>query len=243
MATTVPVPQPIEPPPRSTGDAQNDYPLLVNWLQRAYLNILQAVTYINEQVTAPDFDPTNLPDPATATVASAQQTANDAYALADQADGKADDAQADADSAQTTATAAQTTANSAQTDATNALSAANTAQTDATTALSNASTALSTANSAQSLANTNAAVLARLVSGTTTISDANSSATVTFGSAQPDTAYTVNVQAKSSSGSPAIDSFVVTSKTYTTGNFGFTIGAAPGVGNSVTYEWQLIRNT
>lgn len=243
MATTVPVPQPLEPPPRSTGDAQNDYPLLLNWLQRAYQNILQAVQYINQQVTAPDFDPTNLPDPATATTASAQQTANDAYVLAGQAEDKAEAAQTDADTAQTTATTAQTTANTAATDATNALAAASTAQTDATTALSNASTALSTANSAQSLANTNAAVLARMVSGTTTVSDASTGATVTFGSAQPDTAYTVNVQAKSSTGGPSIDSFVVISKTYATGNFSFTIGAAPGVGNSVTFEWQLIRIT
>ncbi len=243
MATTVPVPQPIEPPPRSTGDAKNDYPLLLNWLQRAYQNILQAVTYINEQVTVPDYDTTNLPAPGTATTASAQKTANDAYTLADQADGKADTAQAAADAAQVDADAAQATAGSAQTDATNALAAASTAQTNANTALTNANAAVSTANAAQSSVTNVANVLARMVSGTVTISGTNSSATVTFSSAQPDTAYTVNVQAKTSSGTISIDSFVVVSKTYTTGNFSFTIGAAPGVGNSVTFEWQLIRNT
>ena len=167
----VQLPRILEPPPKSTGDAQNDYPLLINWIYRAYQNIQQIAFYIKGQVDTPEFNPSDLPDPATATTASAQETANNAYTLASQ----------------------------------------------------------------------NRGVLRSLISGTVTISELDDSATFTFSSAQSDTAYTVILQPKESVGSPGIDSFIVKSKTYTTSGFTFTIGAAPGEDNSVTFEWQLIR--
>lgn len=167
----VKLPRILEPPPKSTGDAQNDYPLLINWIYRAYQNIQQIAFYIQGQVDVPEFNPSDLPDPASATTASAQETANNAYTLASQ----------------------------------------------------------------------NRGILRSFITGTVTVSEGATTGSVTFASAQSDTAYTVILQAKDSAGSPAIDSFIVKSKTYTTAGFTFTIGAAPGEDNSVTFEWQLIR--
>jgi hypothetical protein len=130
MADTVNLPNVLEPPPRSTGDATKDFPLLLKWIWTAYLNIRQIMLYVKSQVETPEFNPVDLPDPATATISGAQQTANEAYTLADQAKTAADAAQVDADAAQSAATAAQTDADTAATDAASALSAANAAQSD-----------------------------------------------------------------------------------------------------------------
>lgn len=97
---TVPIPRTLENPPRTTGNVQADLPILVDWLWRAYQVITQSVTYINAQINSADIEFANLPDPNNTTLAQAQQTANDAYSLANQADGKADDNADDIDTLQ-----------------------------------------------------------------------------------------------------------------------------------------------
>jgi len=195
----VPIPSPLETPPMTTGNIQQDMPLLINWFWRAYQVISQSVSYINSQITNPAFSVANLPDPASTTLAQAQTTANNAYNLA----------------------------NTANVEATN-----NTA--------SIAALHISTINSEISALQT---LWSDLLSGTFTMSDATVAEITTFGTPQADTAYRVIVQAVSSTGSPASGAFTVVSKVYTTTDFTVTMLSAPGGGNSVTYEWQLIRNT
>ena len=219
---TVTIPKPLEPPPRSTGDPQGDYPLLLNWLYRAYQIISQSVSYINQQTQIPTYSAIDLPDPLTATVSGAQKTANDAYTIANTADTEAKAAQTTANTAQTAASTAQTAANAAQTTANSAVSAAATAQSDITVL---------------------DAVRARNISGTVTVSGLSTGATITFPSAQPDTNYTIIIQAYTSAGAPTTDSFVIGTKSYTVNNASFTLRAAPALGNSVSFDWQLIRNT
>lgn len=84
--TSATLPRQLESPPRSTGNAVRDFPLIIDWLWQTYLVIKQCVDYINSQINDnPDLDINDLPDPATSTVAQAQQTANQAYVLAQQA--------------------------------------------------------------------------------------------------------------------------------------------------------------
>lgn len=72
----------LETPPRTSGNAQNDIPLLVDWMYKLYLTMKSAIDFINGQVKEnPNLELTELPDPATSTIAQAQQTANDAYIL------------------------------------------------------------------------------------------------------------------------------------------------------------------
>lgn len=173
--TTLPVPIPatLETPPRTTGNIQQDLPILINWFWRAYQVITQSVAYINSQVSNPEFNVANLPDPSNTTLAAAQTTANNAY----------------------------------------------------------------------NLANTASKRLDGQITGTFPISDTNVGATITFTTPQLDSNYRIEVQAVSSSGTPIIDSFVVAQKTYTATSFTVTMFGAPGAGNTVNYEWQLIRNT
>jgi hypothetical protein len=89
------------PPPRTTGDSESWLAAFAQWAWSFYQAIVLENLYVTraEQASAGDFDPTTLPDPSSASAASAQQTANEAYALADQADGKADTAQDAAETA------------------------------------------------------------------------------------------------------------------------------------------------
>lgn len=50
----IPVQSPLETPPRTTGNAQQDFPQIIDWFWKAYLVINQAITYINTQITAID---------------------------------------------------------------------------------------------------------------------------------------------------------------------------------------------
>jgi len=176
-----PIPRQLESPPRTTGNIQQDIPLIVDWMFRCYQIIQQAVNYINGQIQDNgDITATDLPNPQTSTVAQAQTTANQAYTIAT-------NAQKDADALE--------------------------------------------------------AIVARNVSGTVTVSDASTGATVNFGTTQPNTNYTVNIQAKSITGVPVSDAYIITGKTYATGNFSFTIKDAPAPGNSITFEWHLARIT
>ena len=183
-----PIPRTLETPPRSTGNAQKDFPIMIDWFYRAYQVIQAAVNFINGQVTEnPDLDVTNLPDPATSTIAQAQTTANQAYALAVESSDATETAQTEIDALETK--------------------------------------------------------FAANVDGTVTISDAAVGDTVAFAAAQADTNYTVMIQAKSITGAPATGAYTKQTKTYATGNFSFTLVAAPGAGTSITFDWQLVRNT
>lgn len=44
---SVPIPRTLEPPPRSTGNASLDLPILLDWFYRAYQVIQESVDYIN----------------------------------------------------------------------------------------------------------------------------------------------------------------------------------------------------
>ena len=77
-----PLPRTLETPPRTTGNAQQDLPILIDWFWKAYLVIGEAVNYINNTVSPSITVVANLPDPDGTTLAQAQQTANDAFSLA-----------------------------------------------------------------------------------------------------------------------------------------------------------------
>lgn len=173
-STYASLPSTLEAPPRTTGNSQQDFPLVVDWMWKAYQIINQSVSYISSQVEGnDDISLTNLPDPLTSTIAVAQQTANAAYTYAN---------------------------------------------------------------------NIATKIEAGLVKGTVAISDANTSGSVTFSDAQTDTEYVIMLQAKSVSGSPASGAYTISSKTYSTTGFSFSILVAPGVGTSVTFDWQLVRD-
>lgn len=190
-----PIPRTLETPPRSTGRPELDFPILIDYVYRAYQVIVQSVNYINAQVQDnPNLNVNDLPDPGNTTLAQAQTTANLAYALADQADVKADALDTRLDTAEPKITTLENRLNGFITD-------------------------------------------------TFTISEAFTGVSVTFGTAQPDDNYRVLIQAKSFTGTPAIGAFIIASKTYNAADFSVTLYQAPGTGASVTYEWQLIRNT
>lgn len=103
--------------------------------------------------------------------------------------------------------------------------------------------AQSTANEAYNLASTATSRLDGFLTGTFTMGAADVGGSVSFNVDQQDNEYRVFLQALSDTGAPPLDAYVVIAKTYTTSGFSFTMGAVPGVGCSVTWEWQLIRNT
>lgn len=45
MATIQP-PEPLEAPPRTTGNAQQDFPIIIDWMWKAYQVINASVEYI-----------------------------------------------------------------------------------------------------------------------------------------------------------------------------------------------------
>lgn len=148
---TVPsAPETLIEPPRSTGDVQQDYPLMLDWFYSAYQNIVQAVAYMKAVRE-------ELVDINTAAIA------------------------------------------------------------------------------------TNDALLAAQVKGSVTVSNTSTGETVTFDDEQADADYIIIMQAISISGAPAAASLVISSKTYATTGFSFTVAQAPGAGTSVTYEWQIMR--
>lgn len=163
----------LETPPRTTGNAQQDLPILIDWFWRAYQVISQAINYINTQVDPAIVTVANLPDPNGTTLAQAQQTANDAF----------------------------------------------------------------------SLATNNKLRLDGFISGTFSTVDTDTGVVVTFGTAQADTSYRVIVQPTGFVGTPPAAAFAVAQKTYTTADFTVIMLDVPGVGNTVNWEWQLIRNS
>ncbi len=143
----------LETPPRSTGQVETDYPLLVDWMYKAYQTVKSAVDYINAQ----------------ADHAGIVQNAADIATLQGRLDG--------------------------------------------------------------------------FIADSITLADANTGAAITFGTPQADADYRIEVQPTAFTGVPASGAFIITSKTYTAAGFSFTISSAPGAGTTVSYDWQLIRNT
>lgn len=172
------------PPPRFTGDPKQDLAALIHWVNDFFrAAVLEGFFFSRVNQSDPeDVVVTDLPDPASTNLATAQQTANDAYLLAQQAREDAEAAQDDAD------------------------------RTD------------------------------NWDTGTVSVADAATGNTVTFSTAQPDTSYIVMIQVKGFTGSPPIGATQVITKTYNTGNFSFTVNQAPGTGNTVNFEWLLVRN-
>jgi len=183
----VPIPRRLEHPPRSVGNAEQDLPIMIDWFWEAYQVILSSTNYINSQINNPEFSVANLPDPTEATTASAQQTANEAFNLAN--------------------------------------------------------TATNNINATLELANESIERLNNFISGTFTISETDVGSQVIFTDPQPDNDYRVIVQPISFTGTPPIDAFVVETKTYNANSFDVIMSRDPLVGNSITFEWQLIRNT
>lgn len=74
----------IPQPPNFTGVLQEDVRRCIDYLHKLYeVAFVQGeVLTEGEQSESGDFDPTDLPDPASTTLAQTQQTANEAYALA-----------------------------------------------------------------------------------------------------------------------------------------------------------------
>lgn len=166
----------LETPPRTTGNAQADLPILIDWFWKAYLIISDAVDYINAQVAPTVTAVANLPDPNGTTLAQAQQTANDAFALATDNKGRLDG----------------------------------------------------------------------FISGEFDIADTDVGIELTFTSAQEDTDYRVWIQAVDTvNGGAAIPNgaYIVKEKTYATDKFTVIMASSPGTGNTITFEWQLIRNS
>ncbi len=74
------------PPPRLTGNTAGDLQVLAGWLWDFYRSAILQGFFLNVQnqgqAGGGDDPPPNLPDPAATNLAQAQQTANDAYLLA-----------------------------------------------------------------------------------------------------------------------------------------------------------------
>ena len=71
-------------PPRISGDWTRDANVVMNYIQDLVNVLIRTDQFLQAAAESEtgDFDPGSLPDPATATVASAQQTANAAFTLA-----------------------------------------------------------------------------------------------------------------------------------------------------------------
>lgn len=184
------------PPPQSTGNPQQDLPLIVNWMYLLYQILQVNGSFVTQasQVNAQTFDPNTLPDPNGTNLATAQDTANKAYALAE-----------------------------------NAVSTANAATT--------------TANAAQAQVTALAAIINKWVVGTITISASATGGTHTFATAQADTSYIVLPICVSTTGTPDPGSNTIEGITKGTSNFTINLAAAPNTGNSVTFDFIVMRFT
>lgn len=165
------------PPPRLTGTPERDVAILLSWINDFYRVVVREGYFLQtaEQFDADGIDGDLVVDPATASIATAQNTANEAYILAGAAKTQAD-------------------------------------RTDA-----------------------------GLLSGTVTISDTATTGVVTLAEALADTAFHAILVPSASTGTPAAGSRDVVTIVNATTGFTVTLGAAPGAGNSVTFNWLLHR--
>lgn len=84
-------------------------------------------------------------------------------------------------------------------------------------------------------------VKANNLRGSVTISDANTTAAVSFATAETDTSFFVIVSATVSAGTPAAGSTRCYVTNQATSGFTINLEAAPGAGNSVRVSWFIIR--
>ena len=79
-------------PPRATGQPDVDAGNMVNWAWDVFrvFELENAFLKAVDQSASGEFDPSSLPDPASTTLAQAQDVANNAYVLADAARAIAD---------------------------------------------------------------------------------------------------------------------------------------------------------
>lgn len=185
-STTTPSTQgsiPVPPqPPRMTGDVEADVKSIAYWLNQfyQYAFLQNAVLTVEGQSQAGTFDPTTLPDPASSTVAKAQDTANRAFILANAGKVESD------------------------------------------------------------------GLLRRVIaSGQFTVIGAATSpaAVLPLPVTEPDLNYQVIAMATGSTGAPVTSSLIVSSVAKTTTTFLPTLAAAPGAGNSVTFDYFVVRNS
>lgn len=81
------------------------------------------------------------------------------------------------------------------------------------------------------------------IAGTASITGAATTATVTFGTAEPDTSYNIYLTPAVSGGTPAAGSLRASAPIAqrATGSFRIDLEAAPGAGNTVAIDWLLLR--
>lgn len=74
------------PPPRMTGNVSTDIVAIANWLNDFFTVVVRGGFFVEtgSQFDTDSFDASSLPDPASSTIAKAQQTANEAFVLASQ---------------------------------------------------------------------------------------------------------------------------------------------------------------
>ena len=82
---------------------------------------------------------------------------------------------------------------------------------------------------------------AKNLRGAVTVSDMNTSALASFGTSEPDGNYYLTLTPTSVSGTPAAGANRIASIDKVTTGFTVHIEAAPGAGNSITFDWHLIR--
>lgn len=176
----------VPTPPKTTGNDRKDLGAAINWIWQLYQVVQLQQTFVtNTSQQNSSFNPGNLPNPQSSNIATAQETANSAYILADEAE--------------TDAIAAQDTANTAN-------------------------------NRTKDWKH-----------GNFTISNVSTNSVIVLTPAQADTSYDVLVTPSDSAGAPVSDSFIVSKVTKATNNFTVDIKSAPGGGNSVTFNYLLVR--
>jgi len=77
--------------------------------------------------------------------------------------------------------------------------------------------------------------------GAATMTGAPTTGSVTLPVAEQDANYSVILSPSGFTGTPAAGSQTITSITPTTTGFTFTTQAAPGLGNTVSFSWFLVR--
>ena len=167
-------------PPRLTGVPETDIVIIAGWMNDFYRSVVLEGEYVaaGGQFDTGTFDPSSLPDPASSTIAKAQQTANEAYTLA---------------------------------------------------------------AAAKTIADTNAVSIVE--AGTLTISSTDTTGVFTFAVAEPDTSYFVSATLQATSGTPDVGSTDIDGITKAADKFTLDVGTAPGAGNSVTFDLNVLRNT
>ncbi|MDD3926089.1 MAG: glycosyl hydrolase family 28-related protein [bacterium] len=82
---------------------------------------------------------------------------------------------------------------------------------------------------------------AKNLRGVFTVSGNTAGITVTFNKPEPDASYYLTLTPVSERGKPSVDSHIVTDIAKTSAGFTVNLAAAPGAGNSIIYDWHLIR--